>query len=1032
MLAKRHDVSQSVSFTRRSVRSIAITALFLAGIAPPLVHDASAQYFGRNQVRYRTFKYQVLKTEHFDIYYYPEEEKAIREAARMAERWYTRLSTVLDHQLSGRQPLVLYASHPDFEQTNTLMGELGEGTGGVTEVLKRRIVLPLAGPLADTDHVIGHELVHAFQFDITRPGGGVSFTSSTAIRMPLWFIEGMAEYLSIGPVDPSTAMWMRDAAIVNKIPTIHRLSDPRFFPYRYGQALWAYIAGRWGDPVVGEILKATLKTPDAERAIQQIIGVSADTLSADWHAALRSWSAPTVAASEPIRSSARVIAQARHDIGRLNVGPALSPDGTRVVYLSERDLFSIEMYLADAKTGRVIRKITRTAVDPHFQSLQFIASAGSFSPDGKRFAFATVQNGRPVLTVINPSNGAIKQEVPLPDLGEIFSPSWSPDQRRIVISGLAGGLTDLYIVDLETRAVRRLTDDAYADLEPAWSPDGRSIAFVTDRFVTSLERLEYGDMQLARIDPESGEVTALPTLGSGKHIDPQWTRDGKGLYLISDYGGISNIYRLDLESSEFTRVTRVATGVSGITRTSPALSSARNVDAIAFSVYEAGNYDLFLIDNPARLAGRPVASVADSSTAATLPPIDRSDPEETHPMTGPARGGSVRLAPDSTFSRSKYRPRLGLDYIGATTLGAAAGSNGVAVGGGTTLYWSDMLGNHNLATQFQVVNAGGSFVNNVTAAIDYENRRSRWNWGFSVGQIPYVSVDILTDESDSLGLIRQRTIRSWQIDRVAQLNTAYPFSRVQRIELSGGFRRLDFVDEVETQYFDAFTGRELVDSTGAPPGGNSPALNLYTGSAAYVYDNSIFGGTSPVLGQSVRLQASPVVGDLEYAGVLADIRRYVMFARPFTLAGRLMHFGRYGRDSENPRLSPIFIGDSWLIHGYDSGSFRTDEGVFDQLFGSRIAIANVELRVPLLGALGLIQSPGVPPVEAATFYDVGTAWTSFDKPTFMGGRSRAMSSYGAALRANLLGFAVGEIAVVHPNERPTKGWYWQFSLQPGF
>ena len=119
-------------------------------------------------------------------------------------------SRLLGHELRGRQPLVLYASHPDFEQTNAIQGELGEGTGGVTESLRRRIVLPLGGPLADTDHVIGHELVHAFQFDITTnpnaPPG-----QNGAQRLPLWFIEGMAEYLSLGPVDPNTAMWLRDA-----------------------------------------------------------------------------------------------------------------------------------------------------------------------------------------------------------------------------------------------------------------------------------------------------------------------------------------------------------------------------------------------------------------------------------------------------------------------------------------------------------------------------------------------------------------------------------------------------------------------------------------------------------------------------------------------------------------------------------------------------------------------------------------------------------------------------------------------------
>ena len=174
-----------------------------------------------------------MKTEHFDIYFYPEEKAGVEIAARMAERWYSRLRRLLRHDLRGRQPLILYASHVDFEQTNVIGGEIGEGTGGVTEPIARRIVLPLAGPLAETDHVIGHELVHAFQFDMTTlteaPAGMTGLH-----RLPLWFVEGMAEYLSIGPNDPNTAMWLRDAARRERLPAIKDLDDPEYFPVSLG------------------------------------------------------------------------------------------------------------------------------------------------------------------------------------------------------------------------------------------------------------------------------------------------------------------------------------------------------------------------------------------------------------------------------------------------------------------------------------------------------------------------------------------------------------------------------------------------------------------------------------------------------------------------------------------------------------------------------------------------------------------------------------------------------------------------------
>jgi hypothetical protein len=161
-------------------------------------------------VQYRNFEFRVLRTEHFDVHYYPEETEAAADASRLAERWYVRFSELLDHRLSGRQPLILYAGYPHFQQTNTTPQHIGKGTGGFTESQRRRIVLPLAGSLADTDHVIGHELVHAFQFDVTstREAGAMAGISA-AQRLPLWFIEGMAECLSIGPADRHTAMWMR-------------------------------------------------------------------------------------------------------------------------------------------------------------------------------------------------------------------------------------------------------------------------------------------------------------------------------------------------------------------------------------------------------------------------------------------------------------------------------------------------------------------------------------------------------------------------------------------------------------------------------------------------------------------------------------------------------------------------------------------------------------------------------------------------------------------------------------------------------
>ena len=180
------------SSRHRFAAAFALAAVL--GAAAP----ARAQYFGRNKVQYKNLQFEVLKTEHFQLYFYPEERAAVDDLARMAERWYARLSRILNYDLSSIQPIVVYASGPDFRQTNVISGEIGEGTGGVTEGAKRRIVLPLAGTLMETDHVLGHELVHAFQYRHGADSDREAPQGSGLERLPLWFIEGMAEYLSLG------------------------------------------------------------------------------------------------------------------------------------------------------------------------------------------------------------------------------------------------------------------------------------------------------------------------------------------------------------------------------------------------------------------------------------------------------------------------------------------------------------------------------------------------------------------------------------------------------------------------------------------------------------------------------------------------------------------------------------------------------------------------------------------------------------------------------------------------------------------
>src|SRR5436309_14832326 len=234
---------------------------------------AHAQYFGRNKVQWEHFDFKILKTEHFDIHYSDREADVVNDVGRQAERWYARLSRVFNHSFT-RNPIVVYANPADVQQRTTTPEIIGQGTGGFTDPFMNRVVLPLTGDYAENDHVIGHELVHVFQFDVAATMVSNRRRFNLEI-MPLWIVEGMAEYFSKGRIDPLTAMWIRDAVIHDRMPDYKKLTrDPHYFPYRYGQALLAYIGGRFGDDAVVRYFLAA-GTSDPETAFERALGSSA-------------------------------------------------------------------------------------------------------------------------------------------------------------------------------------------------------------------------------------------------------------------------------------------------------------------------------------------------------------------------------------------------------------------------------------------------------------------------------------------------------------------------------------------------------------------------------------------------------------------------------------------------------------------------------------------------------------------------------------------------------------------------------------
>jgi Tol biopolymer transport system component len=1085
----------------RIMNRLMVLALLLGGAQP-----LAAQYFGQNKVQYRSFDFHTIQTEHFDVYYYNDERGGALDAARMAERAYARLSQILHHQFQGRKPIILYASQADFQQTNVVDAS-GEGLGGVTEFFKHRAVLPFTGSYAEFEHVLQHEMVHQFQYDVYsrgRPGGGVQ--TLMAVNPPLWFMEGMAEYLSRGPIDPETAMWLRDAALEGHLPSIEEMTaNPYIFPYRYGHALFAYIGEKWGDDVVGEILQ-TSASSGIEAAIKRALGRSLEDLSADWRDAIQNTFLPQLGDHYRARRIAQPTLTQRRSRGRIFLAPALTPDGKDIAFFGDEGTYFVDLWLADAETGRVKQRLVKSTLNNNYESLRFINSAGSFSPDGRYFAIAAKHKDRDDLVILDVQKGKEVSRIRVP-LNGLQTPRWSPDGSQLVFTGFTNGVTDLYIVNRDGTELQRLTNDKYADLHPSWSPNGNTIAFVTDRGpATDFDLLRFGNLRIALYHMETGTIEVLGNMDAGKNIDPAWSPDGRSLAFVSDRTGIANVFLYDLEDEQIYQLTNLFTGVQGITPLSPVLSWAPDADRMAFVYYEDGQYSVYSVENPRSLrrepyrgpnglpvtlllaesrdprgrpptlthalgsvngiAGAPDAVFADGETAEEIGSSIYRSATGFRPSAMPQAAESAAVAPAVTvralldsvtlalpdtneFTIRPYRIRFTADYFVRPTVGYQRDNFGRGVFGGTAVALSDILGNHTVILAGSI--NGRISESQLLGLYANQSRRMNWATGFSQDPLYYYGGSAWRrvanpdgNAGDSLDVFSTRIRRF--VSRSLFATASYPMSRFNRIEL--GMQAVNVGEatlEMQTK-FDAATGGFVEQSLIS---GGGPTATYLQPSLAHIHDNTLFGYVGPFAGTRSRFSIAPAIGQWQFISGLADYRRYV-FVRPLTLAFRGLVMGRYGRDADR---FPIFLGNTELIRGYTSGSFRSHECVanpgtsqqnscaeLDQLIGSKIAVANVELRFPLARYLVLGILPiGLPPIEGAIFYDVGVAW--YDASNLKWDRTAAESplqvrsplrSWGASIRANMLGLMVLRFDYAKPLDRGVKKAYWTVSIGPTF
>ncbi|HQS52909.1 MAG TPA: tolB protein precursor, partial [Daejeonella sp.] len=473
------------------------------------------------------------------------------------------------------------------------------------------------------------------------------------------------------------------------------------------------------------------------------------------------------------------------------------------------------------------------------------------------------------------------------------------------------------------------------------------------------------------------------------------------------------------------QLTDYFTGISGITEYSPALSVSNN-DDILYSYYRAQKYTIY----NAKIADFKAKNVGVQELnfdAAALPPAKSVGVNIINANLNNFE--RFERIPKDSIRTIAYKPKFKLDYLSSNGVGASVGRFGTGLASGIQGVFSDILGRNQIfataAVNGEIYDFGGQ--------VAYVNQQSRINWGAVGSHIPYVSGQVSAAVENIPG-VGQTYIENYDIIRTFEdqfsVFASYPFSRNHRFEAGSGISRYSYRIDRYSNYYDYNSGYPIGndrkklsrDDAAAFYGVFFDPFTTVQLNAAFVGDNSYSGMTGPLDGFRYRLGIENYQGDYKLNAITADVRRYVRL-KPITVAGRIYTYTRMGRD-EN-RLYQMYAGYGYLIRGYDANSFyrngttSTGAGEFDinQLVGSRIAVANFELRLPFTGPekLAAVESKFLFS-DLNLFFDMGLAYDNDSKVAFRSSprtingymeRIPAMSA-GVSLRVNVFGYFILE------------------------
>jgi Tol biopolymer transport system component len=1026
---------------------------------------AEAQFYGQNKVQYRNFDFRVISSPHFDIYYYQGGDSLALRVLDLAEKTNIYLTGKMGHVLTKKIPIILYNSANDFRQTNVITEIIGEGTGGFTELLRNRVVIPYTGSYGDLRHVVVHELVHAFMFDLLYGGGLGTFVSGGALlNVPLWFAEGYAEWLSQG-WSTEAEMFVRDGVITGYLPPLPYSGG--FLVYKQGQAAMMFIEERYGEERFRELLQKMKMYRNFDRAFQSVMGTSVAEFDEDFDTWLRRQHWPEVSEKSNPDIFARRLTDHRRDRSNLNMGAAVSPTGDRVAYFSDRSFYT-EILVMSALDGKTLDRVVKGQRNVSFESLPSFRSSMSWSPDGKFLVFVAGSQSRDVLYISDVDRGKVVRKIKN-DFDALMYPAWHPSKDLIAVVGVKDGRSDLYLIDAEGN-FERLTNDKWDEKEPKWHPDGTSLVFASDRanpvvLIAAPVPEGFGNYGIYDMDVTSRRITRVVDTW-GNDGQPTWSPDGERLLFISDRGGANDAYLYDVEDSTFVQLTELQGGLYS-------LSWSRDNDRVVFTAFTEGGWDVFAAKQPLSLDAvidrliaehpqsvfswdemqRPLVDpeLPDQGGLGALapawpdtvlaPPPDLALPARSlldtlqYPELEMSQRSSMYYAgapgdtilpvglvsvidtamveepyalPDSLLSQKPhgYRPQFSVEFAG----GGLSYNSAFGLTGSTALQISDFLGHHRFYIATDIF-SGALDETNVLASYNYLPRRT--DYGLAVFHFK----NFMFSRVSSLGEKFVSTFHFTERNYGFIGSLSYPLSRFRRFDID--FQQV-FVDR---------TFYELVGPNILVEGGKESRM-VSAPSLSMTKDNVLYGYYGPIDGNRFFVSVTPTLpvtnASLQYLSVFADYRKYFNLGAGYQFVFR----GVAGvSEGEDPQVWEI--GGYNTLRGYDNLS----------LVGNRIGFMNLELRFPFINALGVVGPLplGFFNLRGAAFVDQGVVTLETDPVQFfdrdINGRFRSKhlkTSFGFGVRS-VLAFIIMKLDVAWRTDfRTTSQPIWHFTLGPEF